>query len=251
MSTPKREFESWLIAIWGLAAYASMAASMLALAALMIGLWPQPVAVPPGSAIGINLTLLVLFGIQHSVMARSWFKRWSPLPESMERSGYVLVSSLALIAVCWLWRPLDGMAWRIDHGVARFALHLGFVVGLGWTVVSTFLIDHAHFVGLRQALAPWRGTGTSRDLEFQTPGLYRIVRHPMMTGTFLVLWSTPEMSWDRLLLALGLSVYIRIGVIFEERDLVRTFGLTYRAYQRTVPMLVPGLRPRIRRRVAV
>ena len=205
-------------------------------------------AAPFATALAIDLALLGLFAVQHSGMARPGFKRWWTrfVPAPVERSTYVLLSSVALIVLFRFWQPLPQPLWHVDGDAARVALHG--VSALGWLLVltGTFLINHFELFGLRQV---WRlGQGhPSRDEPFVVRAAYRVVRHPIMLGFLIAFWATPTMSVGHLLFALATTAYIVIAVKFlEERDLVATFGDTYRDYQRQVPMLLPRWRARAR-----
>jgi len=188
----------------------------------------------------VNLGLLGLFGLQHSVMARPGFKRWWTriVPEVAERSTYVLFASLALLLLYRLWRPLPETIWSVEGEPGRALLWGLFGLGWGLVLVSTFMISHAHLFGLRQVTDYARGGSVSAP-QFQTPGLYRYVRHPIMVGFFIAFWATPEMTAGHLLFAVVTSAYILIALRFEERDLVRAFGDRYRRYRAEVPMFVP------------
>jgi protein-S-isoprenylcysteine O-methyltransferase Ste14 len=208
---------------------------------------------PPASlalALAVDCGWFVLFAIQHSGMARASFKRrWTRIvPARAERSTYVLVSALMLLLLVALWRPIPTAVWRIDAPAARAA-----VVALslaGWTLVllSSFAMDHFELFGLRQVFDAARGREPSKPV-FRTPVLYRVVRHPLYLGFLIAFWSTPTMSVGHLVFALGMTAYLCIGIHFEERDLVRTFGDEYRAYRQRVPSLFPMLTRR--RRLAV
>jgi methanethiol S-methyltransferase len=205
-----------------------------------------PYAEPVPALLG-NLTLIAIFGMQHSLMAREGFKRaWrSVLPASIERSTYVLVSALTLALLYWGWRPIPTTVWAVS-GVAAAALWAVFL--LGWVIVvrSTFLISHGELMGLTQARH--RGdAGQVPETPFRTPGLHRFVRHPLMFGFLLAFWASPHMTYGHLLLAAGMTAYIMIGVRFEERALVSRFGSAYRAYQQSTPMLIPWFRNRYAR----
>lgn len=191
-------------------------------------------------AIGIDLALLSLFAMQHSGMARPGFKRWwmRIVPQPIERSTYVLASSLALIVLFWQWRPLPAVIWDVQ-GNAYWGLYA--VSALGWLLVlsGTFLINHFDLFGLRQVWVYARQRAPV-DQPFVARALYRIVRHPLMLGFLIAFWATPHMSVGHLLFAAVTTAYILIAVKFlEERDLIAQHGDTYRAYQRQVPMLVP------------
>ncbi|MGJ4998490.1 methanethiol S-methyltransferase [Bradyrhizobium sp. HKCCYLS3077] len=199
------------------------------------------VSSPVVEAVMIDVLLLALFAVQHSVMARPAFKRMLTrmIPKAAERSTYVLLSSLVLLLLLWQWRPLPTLVWRLD-GVAATVL-----TGLhwfGWLLVltSTYLIDHFDLFGLRQAIFAVRGTEAPAH-PFKTPLLYRLVRHPLMLGFLIAFWATPEMSVGHLLFAALNTAYILVGVWLEERDLVAQFGASYERYRQRVPMLLPRL----------
>lgn len=196
-----------------------------------------------GLALAVNLGLLLVFAVQHSVMARPWFKAWLTrfVAEPAERSTYVLLSSVALLLMFWLWQPLGGEVWRVEQPVLKWAL-----VGLmasGWllVLVATFLINHFDLFGLRQVWLHLRGKAYTH-LPFKTPSLYRHVRHPLYVGWFIAFWATPTMTGTHLVFAVVTAVYILMAIRWEERDLTEFHGETYRKYQREVPMLVPGRR---------
>ena len=197
-----------------------------------------------GEAVLVNVLLLGLFGVQHSVMARRSFKRWwtRVVPDSVERSAYVLASSLVLGLLLWQWRPIpEPIVWQVESPVV--ALLLWSTFWLGWSVllISTFLINHFELFGLRQVYARL----TDRTLpspEFRTPGIYRYVRHPIYLGFVLAFWSAPVMTAGHLLFAIATTGYILIGIAFEERDLIAQFGEQYRRYRAQVGMLVPSRR---------
>lgn len=207
-----------------------------------------PARGPLAQGIAIDAGLLALFAVQHSVMARRWFKeRWTRIvPSALERSTYVLLSSLALILLFWQWRPLGGVVWSVDDPIGRFVLRALFAFGFLLVLVSTFLINHFDLFGLRQVWLFLRGKPYTR-LPFGTPGPYQLVRHPLYVGWFFAFWMTPTMTYAHLLFAIATAAYILLAIQFEERDLVHEFGGTYEEYRRRVPMLVPFTRLRLRR----
>ena len=198
---------------------------------------------PFGTAVAINLALLSLFAVQHSVMARPWFKRalLRVIPQAAERSTYVLASSLALILLFWQWSPLGGVIWDVQRPVWRAAI-LG-VFASGWllVLVTTFLINHFDLFGLRQVWLHLRGQ-EYRSLRFVTPGPYRMIRHPLYLGWLLAFWAAPTMTATHLLFAAVTTAYIFVAIQLEERDLVAAHGPDYAEYRRRVPMIVPFLK---------
>jgi protein-S-isoprenylcysteine O-methyltransferase Ste14 len=206
---------------------------------------PAPLPV----ALAVDLALLGLFAVQHSVMARRSFKRWWTriVPPSVERSTYVLAATAALALLLWQWRPIaEPVTWRIDSHAATLLVQG--VFWLGWAVLlaSTFLINHFELFGLSQVVARL----TARELpqaQFVTPLFYRYVRHPIYLGFLLAFWAAPVMSAGHLLFSIATTGYILIGIWFEERDLVAAFGERYRAYRTQVGMLLPWPRRGARR----
>ena len=194
---------------------------------------------PLGTALAINLGLLGLFAVQHSVMARPAFKRlllrW--IPAAAERSTYVLASSLALILLFWQWSPLGGVIWDVQDPAARLVLHAAF--GFGWllVLVTTFLINHFDLFGLRQVWLHLLGREYTA-LKFATPGPYRLVRHPLYLGWLFAFWASPTMTVTHLLFAAMTTGYILVAIQLEERDLVAAHP-EYAEYRRRVPMIVP------------
>jgi protein-S-isoprenylcysteine O-methyltransferase Ste14 len=188
----------------------------------------------------INCVLILLFGVQHSVMARKSFKNGLTafIPAAAERSTYVLLSSLVLALLFWLWHPITYTVWSIETAWAR-ALLTG-LSWLGWGIVllATLLISHFELFGLKQAIDRWRDAAQHAP-TFRTPLLYKIVRHPLYLGFLIAFWATPDMTAGHLLFAVGLTAYIFIGAHIEEKDLVVLFGERYRQYQREVSMIVP------------
>jgi methanethiol S-methyltransferase len=203
-----------------------------------------------GHALTVDLSLLAAFAIQHSGMARPAFKAWWKriVPEAAERSTYVLVSSLALVALYVFWEPIGGVLWSVPDGTARSA-----VIGLylfGWLLLlyTTFLIDHFDLFGLKQ-VARRLANKAYRAPVFRTPSLYKLVRHPLYIGWLTIFWAAPTMTVAHLIFALGTTGYILIAIRLEERDLVSAFGNVYVDYRARTPMLVPRLWPRRSARV--
>lgn len=200
---------------------------------------------PDGStvtALAVDGLLLAIFALQHSIMARPWFKRaWTRVvPVVAERSTYVLFSSLALLLLFWQWHPIGGVVWKIDGGIAESVMLGLFALGLLIVLLSTFLINHFDLFGLRQVVLYLLGREYTR-LEFRTPFFYRYVRHPLYVGWLLTFWSAPVMTVAHLFFALMTTAYIIVAIQFEEADLVAEHGESYQQYRRQVPMLVPGL----------
>lgn len=195
---------------------------------------------PAGQALLVDVVLLGLFAFPHSVMARPGFKRWWTrfVPQSVERSTYVLISSLLLLLLFWKWQPITGVVWNVENQVGVVALDT--LYWLGWVLVlySTFAIDHFDLFGLRHV---WR---RFRRLEyvpisFRQPTLYKIVRHPLLLGFLIAFWSTPMMTEGHLLFSVATTGYVLVGIFLEERDLVKAHGEAYERYQRQVRMLLP------------
>jgi protein-S-isoprenylcysteine O-methyltransferase Ste14 len=191
-------------------------------------------------AIGINVLLLAVFALQHSVMARQGFKRmWTRVvPHSVERSTYVVAATLVLALLLWQWRPMPGIVWDLRGTVGATILSVLFVVGWMLLLASTFLVNHFELFGLAQVWAYARGYELPKP-TFRTPGLYRIVRHPLYAGFVIAFWSAPVMTVGHLMFSIATTGYILLGIFFEERDLIMTFGQRYREYRQRVPMLIP------------
>ncbi|MEA5535546.1 methanethiol S-methyltransferase [Crocosphaera sp. XPORK-15E] len=197
-------------------------------------------------ALLIDILLLGIFALQHSVMARKEFKNWwtKLIPQPIERSTYVLFSSLALLLLFWQWQPLGGVIWNINNLWGQIILLSLF--GLGWLIVlvSTFLINHFDLFGLRQVYLYLQGKNYTY-LEFKTPAFYKYVRHPLYVGWLLAFWLTPKMTVTHLLFAIMTTLYILIAIQLEETDLLEIHGETYEKYRREVPMLIPFFRNKL------
>jgi len=204
------------------------------------GLLDGPAVLQIGQALAINLSLLSLFALQHSVMARPWFKDWWMrfVPEPIERSVYVLASNIALILLFWQWQPMGGIVWDVQNPTGRLVLYGVFATGCLTVLWTTFLINHFDLFGLRQVWLYFRGKPYS-PVGFIAPGPYKVVRHPMYIGWLTAFWATPTMSIAHLAFALGITAYILTAIFFEERDLIRLLGKSYADYRENVPMLVP------------
>jgi protein-S-isoprenylcysteine O-methyltransferase Ste14 len=200
---------------------------------------------PVGEAVVIDVALIALFGLQHSVMARQGFKRWwtRVIPKPAERSVYVLMASAALILLITLWRPIPAMVWNVTNPVFADLIWAAFWVGWLTVLLSTFLINHFELFGLQQAWLNMRGR-EAEPPKFRKPLFYKWVRHPLYLGFFLAFWATPEMTAGHLLLAVGVSIYMLIAIRYEERDLVDLFGKDYEDYRAEVGMLTPRIRRR-------
>ncbi len=200
---------------------------------------------PLGRALLVNIVLLGLFAIQHSVMARQFFKKWWTriVPEPVERSTYVLFSSLVLILLFHLWQPMGGIIWDVQGPIGRAILYSLFAFGWLLVLVTTFLINHFDLFGLRQVWLYFRGEEYTQ-LKFTTPGPYKLVRHPLYVGWFFAFWATPTMTVAHLVFAIVTTAYILIAIQLEERDLVTIHGSDYVKYRSSVPMLIPFTKKR-------
>jgi protein-S-isoprenylcysteine O-methyltransferase Ste14 len=235
------------IFVYGIACYAVFFATFL-YAVGFLGNFVVPKSIDSGlegsvwEALAIDGTLLAVFALQHSIMARSWFKRaWTQIvPEAAERSTYVLLSSLALALMFWQWRPIGGVIW--DAGLGPLGMAILGLYAMGWALVllATTLINHFDLFGLRQVYLYLVGKEYTH-LEFRVPFLYKVVRHPLYVGWLMVFWSAPVMTSARLFFAVMTTAYILVAIRFEEADLVKLHGKKYEQYRREVPMLVPGL----------
>lgn len=201
-----------------------------------------------GEAVVVNVLLLGLFAMQHSVMARPSFKRWWTrfVPCSIERSTFVLATSLVLFLLFWQWRTMPAVIWDVTWWPGRLGLQVLFWLGWATVLAATFMIDHFDLFGVRQVYVAWRGQPYT-DMGFRSPMLYRLVRHPIMLGFIVAFWATPRMTAGHLLFAIATTGYILIALQLEERDLVAVLGDQYRDYRDRVPMLFPWPHPRRRR----
>ena len=231
--------------VYGIVCYAVFLATLL-YAIGFLGNFGVPKSIdsgPEGStaaALTIDAALLALFALQHSIMARPWFKAWMRIvPAPVERSTYVLFSSAALLLMFWQWRPIGGIIWRINGGLPA-AIVLGlYLGGLLVVLLSTFLINHFDLFGLRQVYLYMAGRKYTH-LEFRTPFFYRYVRHPLYFGWLLTFWSAPVMTVAHLFFAAMTTAYILLAIRFEEADLITAHGEKYRRYRNQVPMIVPA-----------
>jgi len=236
--------------LFGLVAYVIFFATFLYLIAFVANLPQVPLTVDRGGVLGgatqaavIDLALVALFGIQHSVMARPAFKRrWTKIvPEPIERSVYVLLSSVMLIVLFLFWRPIPRLVWSVDNHIAVILLYALFAAGWGIVLLSTFLISHFELFGLKQVWGHARRAAAVQP-TFRTPLFYRLVRHPLYSGFILAFWAIPVMTAGHLLLAVAMFAYVLIAIGHEERDLIGMFGDRYVDYRARVGMLAPKLR---------
>lgn len=232
------------ILAYGVSAYAIGVAALVAVILLMLGVW-RFTGGPHGqlsfaAALALDFLLLVAFAVQHSVMARPSFKaRWTRIiPASAERSTYLVATGLALAPLLALWQPMPTVVWSVDAPMLRWLLLVVAFVGWAYLLAATFAIDHFELFGLRQSYQAFRGQPLA-PAPFQARWMYRFDRHPIMTGILIGIWVTPVMTLDHLLFAAGMTVYVWIGVHFEERSLLRQWGPLYEEYRERVGTVVP------------
>jgi protein-S-isoprenylcysteine O-methyltransferase Ste14 len=233
-----------LVFIYGVVSYAIFFATFLYAAGFVGNIFvPKAIdsipQVPVAIALIINLGLLGLFAVQHSLMARPFFKRWLTkyIPKAAERSTYVLASSLLLIALFWFWQPMGGLIWSVENESAQILIHVLFAFGWLLVLVSTFLINHFDLFGLRQV---WLNLNNLpyTPLNFKMPFLYGLVRHPLYLGWLFAFWATPTMTIAHLVFAVATTAYILIAIQLEERDLMDAHP-EYAQYRRATPMIIP------------
>ena len=236
---------SWLILVFGGIAYWSFLMAILYLVGFVGNIIvPRSIDVGPeasfGTAVAIDLLLIAVFAIQHSVMARPAFKKWwtTKVPDSMERSTYVLFSSSAFGLMFWFWRPIPDTVWHIDSLIGAYLLTGLFWLGWLTALTSTFLINHFDLFGLRQARLGAQGR-RPEPIAFTTSGFYRHVRHPINLGFLIAIWAATHMTVGHLVFSVTMTAYILVATHFEEQDLMAIHGDEYREYKRKVPMLIP------------
>ena len=233
------------ILAYGVVAYALFFATFL-YAIGFVGNWFVPKGIDDGTSgalfpsLAINAVLLSLFAVQHTVMARPWFKRWITrfIPKAIERSTFVVATVCCFAALFAFWQPLTQTVWDAQTPALRVGLTALSLAGYAVVLFSSFLISHFDLFGLRQTYLAWRSR-TPGPLAFRVIGPYRLIRHPLMTGFLIAFWATPTMTLGHLFFAIMVTAYILVGIRFEERDLERSHGETYRQYRRSVRALVP------------
>ena len=243
LSTPSR----WAILLYATVCYAGFHAVFLWMVMFLNDIPILP-SVNSGTArhwaaaIAINLGLVLLFGLQHSVMARRSFKKvWTQIvPEPAERATYVLATVACLALAFAFWSPMTTTLWRVEQPIAFYSILA--VQAVGWTTLvwATFALNHFHLFGLTQAWSAFRGRAVPH-LEFRTPAIYRLVRHPIQLGILIGIWAAPVMTLGHFVFAAAMTTYVFVGLFFEERDLVRQFGERYLAYRKSVPKVIPRL----------
>ncbi|MCK9372184.1 MAG: hypothetical protein M0P91_03245 [Sulfuricurvum sp.] len=196
--------------------------------------------VPLSTAFSINLALVMVFALQHSLMARPSFKKYltTLIPEASERSTYVLFSGLALGLICLYWQPMEGFLWQAEDETLQLLLTAGYIFGWLFSLFSTFIINHFELFGLQQIYLNLIDK-PAPSMTFKEKLFYRFVRHPIQLGVLIGIWLTPAMSYSHLMLSVTLSIYIFVALRYEERDLIAVWGNTYREYQQRVGMLFP------------
>jgi methanethiol S-methyltransferase len=234
--------------LYGLLAYVSFLAVFLYAIGFLGNFWvpksiDSGVEGPLAASLAVNVALLVLFGLQHTIMARQGFKAWwtKLVPRPVERSTYVIISNVLLALLYWQWRPITGVVWSVESAIGGYALWTLF--GAGWLLVflSSLVIDHFDLFGLRQVVLYYQGK-QYEPLHFKAAWFYKLVRHPLLLGWMIAFWATPEMSVGHLLFAIGTTLYMLIAIPIEERDLAQFHGPEYADYRRRVPMLLPFLK---------
>jgi protein-S-isoprenylcysteine O-methyltransferase Ste14 len=236
-----------LALLYGIAAYVLFLRTFV-YAILFVGNIGVPKSIDTGqtssvfTAVAVDAVLLLLFAVQHSMMARPWFKkRWTQLvPWTVERSTYVVAASLVLIVLLWQWRPIPNVVWDMRATLVGTVLSVTFWIGWGVLLLSTFLINHFELFGLAQVWNSFRGS-EHHPPAFRTPALYKYTRHPLYLGFLIAFWSAPRMSVGHLLFSVATTGYILLAISFEERDLISFHGDQYRQYRLRVPMLIPFL----------
>jgi len=234
-----------LILTYGVVVYLLFFPTFMYMFGFMSGLFvPRTIddgqAGPLWQAILINSGLVFLFGLQHAVMARPGFKRWwtKIVAKPIERSTFVLISTVLLALLMWQWRPMPSVIWHVDEPIVRGMIYAVFFAGLFIVLLASFLIDHFDLFGLRQVFLHFRGHDYTQR-PFVLRSLYKLVRHPLMLGFIITFWAAPTMTAGHMLFSLLMTGYILIGIQMEERDLVRQHGASYERYRRSTPMLVP------------
>lgn len=241
----------FLVLLFGILCYVIFLFAFIYQIGFLANLWvPKGIdsgdVVSPLWAVGINVALLGLFALQHTVMARLTFKRWwtTVIYPPIERSIFVLLSSLLLLTMNWLWKPLPEFVWRVESAPGRLVLFTASAVGWALALYSTFLINHFDLFGLRQVWLDFRGQ-MQTPVRFKETVLYQWVRHPLMLGFMIAFWATPDMTQGHLLFALVTTVYVLVAIQIEERTLVAIHGDEYRWYQKRVSMIIPMAPARI------
>jgi protein-S-isoprenylcysteine O-methyltransferase Ste14 len=229
---------------YGSVAYLAFLATYLLAIAFVADLSPRSVdtgpTYPMWNAILVNVGLLSIFAVQHSIMARGWFKaRWTKIcPPAVERSTFVMLTNLILVLIFTQWRPIPGEVWNAGDGALAMVLQGISYAGFGLVVVATFLIDHFELFGMKQVIRFFRGVEHTHP-PFLVRSLYRYTRHPLYVGFILAFWATPRMTWGHLLFAGVTTAYLLVAIQIEEGDLIRMHGDKYREYKKRVAMLLP------------
>lgn len=239
-------FKRFAVLSYGLLAYAIGCTGLFWLILGVGGIAPVGLgaaeSVSLSTALGINAGLILLFGLQHSIMARRGFKQWLTrmIPEAAERASYMLMSGIVTMIAVYYWQPVEGVVWQVENSVLQVAIWCAYAFGAVYLLLATLVTNHFELMGLRQVYLYFRNKPYTA-LPFTRKFMYRYSRHPMMLGMLMLLWANPNMSVSHFVLAGLFTVYMAVGMFFEERDLIKQFGDTYRKYKKEIATFIPRM----------